>query len=124
MEEYSTPAGPADYALFVNGTLLGVIKAKKVATGVQNVMEQAKCYARAVPDTLGSWRGYRVPFLYSTNGETIFAWDSRHEKNLPQEIQDFHSPQALWDRYQHDRITALQYFSKVPVSMGPQDRIL
>jgi type I site-specific restriction endonuclease len=86
-------------------------------------MEQAKRYAKSVPDSIGSWRGYQVPFLYSTNGETIFSWDARHEKNLPQEILDFHLPQALWDRYQQDRNAALQFFHKVPVPMGPEDRI-
>lgn len=123
VEEFPTPSGPADYALFVNGQLLGIIEAKKVSTGVENVMEQAKRYAKAVPDSIGSWRGYQVPFLYSTNGETIFTWDARHEKNLPREILDFHLPQALWDRHQQDQAAAFQFFHKVPVPMGPEDRI-
>jgi len=29
LEEYPTASGPADYALFVNGRLLGIIEAKK-----------------------------------------------------------------------------------------------
>ncbi|MBI5633531.1 MAG: hypothetical protein HZA15_08655 [Nitrospirae bacterium] len=32
VEEYLTANGPADYALFVKGKLLGIIEAKKVAT--------------------------------------------------------------------------------------------
>ena len=46
VEEYPTANGPADYALFVNGKLLGIIEAKKVSVGPQNVLEQAKRYAR------------------------------------------------------------------------------
>ena len=61
VEEYPTETGPADYALFVEGKLLGIIEAKKVSLGAENVLEQAKRYARGVPDTVGDWRGYRVP---------------------------------------------------------------
>jgi type I restriction enzyme, R subunit len=42
IEEFPTANGPADYALFVRGNLLGIIEAKKVAVGPQNVLEQAK----------------------------------------------------------------------------------
>lgn len=70
VEEYPTGTGPADYALFVDGKLLGIIEAKKVSLGAENVLEQAKRYARGVPDTVGEWRGYKVPFLYSTNGDS------------------------------------------------------
>ena len=33
VEEYPTETGPADYALFVDGKLLGIIEAKKVSLG-------------------------------------------------------------------------------------------
>ena len=41
VEEYSTANGPADYALFVNGKMLGIVEAKRLAVGAQNVLEQA-----------------------------------------------------------------------------------
>ena len=72
VEEYPTETGPADYALFVQGKLLGIIEAKKIAVGAENVLEQAKRYSRGVEQTIGEWRGYKVPFLYSTNGEITF----------------------------------------------------
>lgn len=50
VEEYPTANGPADYALFVKGKLLGIIEAKKVGVGPQNVLEQAKRYSK------GFWR--------------------------------------------------------------------
>jgi type I restriction enzyme R subunit len=46
VEEYPTANGPADYALFVKGKLLGILEAKKVTVGPQNVLEQAKRYAK------------------------------------------------------------------------------
>jgi type I restriction enzyme, R subunit len=41
VEELPTASGPADYALFVAGKLLGIIEAKKVTVNPQNVLEQA-----------------------------------------------------------------------------------
>ena len=75
--EFPTTTGPADYALFVNGLLLGIIEAKKITIGAENVLEQAKRYSKSVGKTIGQWREYRVPFLYSTNGEIIFHLDVR-----------------------------------------------
>ncbi|MEA2039953.1 MAG: N-6 DNA methylase [Thermodesulfobacteriota bacterium] len=37
VEEYPTGNGPADYAFFVKGKLLGIIEAKRVKVGPQNV---------------------------------------------------------------------------------------
>ncbi|GAK59891.1 type I site-specific deoxyribonuclease [Candidatus Vecturithrix granuli] len=55
VEEYPTNHGPADYALFVNGRLLGILEAKKVGVSSQNVLEQAKRYAAGCPKTIGAW---------------------------------------------------------------------
>ena len=38
--EFPTENGPADYALFVNSKLIGIIEAKKVGVGPQNVGER------------------------------------------------------------------------------------
>ena len=53
VEELPTANGPADYALFVKGQLLGIIEAKKVTVNPQNVLEQAKRYAAGVFDAVG-----------------------------------------------------------------------
>lgn len=42
IEEYPTDNGPADYALIVNGHILGVVEAKKLTLGPQNVLLQAE----------------------------------------------------------------------------------
>ena len=57
VEEFPTANGPADYALFVKGRLLGIIEAKKVGVGPYNVLEQAKRYARGVFQGIGNWDG-------------------------------------------------------------------
>ncbi|MFH1080524.1 MAG: type I restriction endonuclease [Pseudomonadota bacterium] len=82
VEEYPTANGPADYALFVKGKPLGIIEAKKVSVSPQNVLERAKCYAKGAFDGSRSWNGYKVSFLYATNGEVIWYIDIRNEKNI------------------------------------------
>ncbi|GEM_PF-2904981 len=64
VEEYPTASGPADYALFVKGRLLGIIEAKKVGVNPQNVLEQAKRYAKGAFSGPGNWNGYRVHFPF------------------------------------------------------------
>ena len=81
VEEYPTSNGPADYALFVNGKLLGITEAKKYGVGAQNVLEQAKRYAKGVVHNIGRWGEYMVPFLFSSNGEQVFFLDVRNQKN-------------------------------------------
>src|SRR5947208_1425520 len=70
--EYPTAAGPADYALFVTGRPLGIVEAKKVSLGPQNVLTQAERYGRTLADSPFNFHGHRVPFLYSTNGEVLW----------------------------------------------------
>src|SRR5258706_10302769 len=48
IEEYSTDNGPADYALCVGGQILGIVEAKKLTLGPQNVLSQAERYSRGV----------------------------------------------------------------------------
>ena len=47
--EYPTSNGPADYAFVVAGQLLGIVEAKRVTLGPQNVLDQAERYSRAWP---------------------------------------------------------------------------
>jgi type I restriction enzyme R subunit len=72
VEELETTNGPADYALCVNGQILGVVEAKKLTLGPQNVLSQAERYARGIRQPELTSNGFGVPFLYSTNGEVIW----------------------------------------------------
>src|SRR5690348_2585990 len=77
LTEYDTANGPADYALCVTGLPLGIVEAKKITLGPQNVLTQAERYSRGVTTSPFDFRGYRVPFLYSTNGEILWFHDIR-----------------------------------------------
>src|SRR5437868_1033733 len=93
--EYPTDNGPADYALFVAGRPLGILEAKKLTLGPQNVLSQAERYSRGVAHSTFNFSGYRVPFLYSTNGEVLWFQDARHRLNCSRRVTRYHTPAAL-----------------------------
>src|SRR5690242_15717107 len=68
IEEYPTENGPADYGLCIGGRILGIVEAKKLTLGPQNVLMQAERYSRGATTNPLNFRGFHVPFLYSTNG--------------------------------------------------------
>lgn len=116
IEELQTSNGPADYALVVNGKLLGVVEAKKLEVGAQNVLEQAKRYSKGANKTIGEWNQYRVPFLYSSNGELIYYLDARDSKNISRQIYSFHTPEAMETLFNSKRETALQWLKEKPIN--------
>ncbi len=115
IEEYPTDNGPADYAIFLRGQFLGIIEAKKVTVNPQNVLEQAKRYARGAHDGIGNWDGFRVPFLYATNGELIWHLDTRNHKRVSRQISDFHTPTALAEFFKRDTHAAYSWFLDTPI---------
>jgi type I restriction enzyme, R subunit len=115
VEEYPTSNGPADYALFVNGQLLGIVEAKKYGIGAQNVLEQAKRYARGVVHSIGRWGEYMVPFLFSSSGEQVYFLDVRQPQNLSRSLQDFYSPHALSEFFLRNETAANEWFQQTPI---------
>lgn len=117
VEEYPTAKGPADYALFVKGKLLGILEAKKVGIGPQNVLEQAKRYAKGAFAGPGNWSGYRVPFLYASNGEIVWFIDVRNKKNISRQISNFHTPNALEDLFGDDISKGYDWLKSNPINI-------
>jgi type I restriction enzyme R subunit len=115
IEEFQTATGPADYALVVKGRLLGIVEAKKLEVGAANVLEQAKRYSKGAENTVGEWNGYRVPFLYSSNGELIYFWDARNSRNLSRQIYSFHTPEALEAFFNADNTRASRWLAEKPI---------
>lgn len=62
IEEYVTDNGPADYALCIDGKLLGIVEAKKLTLGPQNVLTQAERYSRGATANPLNFKVFRVPF--------------------------------------------------------------
>ena len=95
VEEYPTKNGPADYLLFSKGIPLACVEGKKVMIGPQNVLQQAKRYARGFEGGSHTFGEYHLPFVYSTNGKIIWFQDLRDPLSLSREISAFHTPRAL-----------------------------
>lgn len=112
VEEYPTANGPADYALFVQGKLLGIIEAKKYGVGALNVLEQAKRYAKGVVHSIGRWGEYMLPFLFSSSGEQVYFLDIRNPINTSRKIENFYSPAALWEFYNRDYAIASKWLKE------------
>jgi len=102
IEEYPTAAGPADYALCVDGQIIGIVEAKKLTLGPQNVLSQAERYSKGLKQPALGFGEFGVPFLYSTNGEVIWHHDIRHALNRSRQIARFHTPDALQEILSRD----------------------
>ncbi len=104
----------ADYALFVGTTLYGFVEAKKYATDISTDLHQSKIYSQSVnkidgTEFIGKWNNYHVPFLFSTNGRNyleqiktksgIWFLDIRNDRNRPDALRGWFSPEGLVDLY-------------------------
>ena len=114
IEEYPTANGPADYALVVDGILVGVVEAKKVTLGPQNVLTQAERYSKGIDGSTLDFNGYHAPFLYSTNGEVLWFQDARNKLNRSRKIAGFHTPDALREMLARDLDANCKWFHKNP----------
>lgn len=108
LEEYETSSGPADYALGFDNNIVGIVEAKKLTLGPQNVLTQAERYSKGAAANAYNFAGYRVPFLYSTNGEAIWFRDARHSLNRSRRIATFHTPGALREFLSRDFDAAIR----------------
>jgi type I restriction enzyme R subunit len=100
--ELETAHGPADYALCDDNSIQGVVEAKKLTLGPQGVLVQAERYSRGTDQDPEYPGGYRVPFLYSTNGEVIWFHDVRYPLNRSRQVSGFHTPTALREMMTRD----------------------
>jgi len=113
--EFPTDNGPADYAFCVDGQLLGITEAKKLTLGPQNALTQAERYSKgAAPGQLTFRGGFRVPFLYATNGEVFWFHDIRHPLNRSRRLTNFHTPAALRELLGRDFQAACDRLAALP----------
>jgi type I restriction enzyme, R subunit len=127
--EWPTANGPADYALFVGLTCVGLVEARRKRKNVAAAIDQTGRYAQAFSTTEdidlpsgGPWRfqsgpteekPFRVPFLFATNGrpylkqvETesgIWFRDARDPTNILRALTDWPTPEGLKAQLEIDR---------------------
>jgi type I restriction enzyme R subunit len=114
VEEYPTANGPADYALVTGGQILGIVEAKRLTVGARGALTQAERYSKGVAGSPFNFDGYRVPFLFSTNGEVIYFHDVRHADNVSRKLAKFHTPAALREMLTVDLTNAWAWFTANP----------
>jgi type I restriction enzyme R subunit len=113
-EEEETAQGPADYALWLDDRVVGIVEAKKLTIGPQNVLTQAERYARGLTQSSFDFDGIRCPFLYATNGEVIWFHYVRHELNRSRQIKTFHTEGALRELLERDTEAAVDKVRQMP----------
>ena len=126
----------ADYALFIDEKLIGIIEAKAYEKSVYAIIDnQCHEYAGTIREEdekycMGKWqassfgKGYKVPFVFATNGrpylkqiETesgIWFHDLRKESNIPQALQGWYSPEDLLATFKQNVEEADQKLENLP----------
>jgi type I restriction enzyme, R subunit len=132
--EWPTDTGPADYALFVGTTLVGVVEAKRQRKNVSAALTQAERYSQGfkIADGVdvggGPWGKFKVPFLFATNGrpylkqiETesgIWFRDARKDTNIGRSLPDWKTPEGLKAELEMDRDAADAALKQEPFNFG------
>jgi type I restriction enzyme, R subunit len=94
VREFPTASGPVDYALFVGGTLCGVIEAKPEGTTLSGFSDQATRYMGGVPEHLVRREG-QVRFEYVASGTEILFRDHADPAPRSRRVFFFHRPETL-----------------------------
>ncbi len=86
----------ADYFLFINGKVVGVLEAKREEIDVTQhvVSEQVETYARGVPSYYTAFQK-PLPFLYKSNGKQFYFRDFRDNDSTYEDICTMHKPKRL-----------------------------
>ncbi len=94
VREFQGRTGPADYVLFVEGKVAGIIEAKAEGTTLSGVADQAARYQANLPEHLQCW--FPVPpFLYESTGAETYFGDTRDPNHRSRSIFTFHTPEGL-----------------------------
>lgn len=133
--EWPTSSGPADYALFIGKTLVGIVEAKRKRKNVSAALDaQATRYSRDVQADSsfefagGPWGDHKVPFIFASNGRSYYPtiptqsgiWfrDTRLDRNAARALEGWITPEGLKERLEVDRETAEQELKSKPFDFG------
>lgn len=95
VREFQTNTGEVDYALFISGSPVGVIEAKREEMGesLTSVEMQSRRYA----DSTFKWvkNDYSIRFAYETTDKLIRFTDYQDVKYRSRTVFSFHQPESL-----------------------------
>ncbi|MFD4787539.1 DEAD/DEAH box helicase family protein [Streptomyces sp. NPDC058459] len=94
--EVSTAVGRADYLLYVDQRLVGVIEAKREGADLEAAMQQAARYATGLTRSqqLSAWRA-SLPFRYVADGNTVRFHNALDPSPRTREIFAVHRPETI-----------------------------
>ncbi|OUI81135.1 restriction endonuclease subunit R [Gluconobacter sp. DsW_056] len=132
--EWPTANGPADYALFVGTTLVGVVEAKRRRKNVSAAIDQAERYSIGIKDSAdfsyagGPWGEHKVAFAFSANGRSylrqietesgIWFRDTRRAANHRRALVDWPTPEGLTGLLEVDQDAADAALQAQPFEFG------
>lgn len=95
VREFPTSTGEVDYALFVDGTPVGVVEAKREEAG-QNITEVELQSGRYASSTF-KWikKDYEIRFAYEATDKLIRFTDYKDIKYRSRNVFSFHRPETL-----------------------------
>ncbi len=115
VREYPLKEGRADYLLFVDRNVVGVLEAKPEGTTLSVVEEQSEGYLNNTPENLPNVH-WPPPFAYESTGvETRFR-DNRDPKPRSRNLFAFHKPETLleWVEQTETLRSRLKKFPPLP----------
>jgi len=112
VREYPTSDGPADYALFIDGVVAGVVEAKKFGTTLSGIVDQSERYLDGLYEKFNDLK-QKPPFSYETTGiKTKFA-DRRDPDYRSRYVFTFHRPEQL-KKWLEDDVTLRGRLRTIP----------
>jgi type I restriction enzyme R subunit len=125
--------GYADYALFIDNQMVGIIEAKAIHKDIPSVIDyQCKDYARNIRPAdaqyqVGVWGNYKVPFTFATNGRPyweqydtksgIWFLDLTQPDNAPKALKGWMSPMGLLEQLNKDIAARNQALQEMPYNL-------
>ena len=96
VRELVMASGRADYALFVDRTLVGVIEAKREGTSLSSVEGQSERYATGLTteQRLKAWRT-PLPLRYESTGVETWFTNALEEHSRARQVFGFHRPETV-----------------------------
>jgi type I restriction enzyme, R subunit len=133
--EWPTASGPADYALFVGLTLVGVVEAKRRRKNVSSAVDQAERYSSGIAASEdfafaegGPWDKFKVPFVFSANGRSylkqietesgIWFRDTRRGANHRRALVSWPTPDGLSRQLEINQDAATAALKELPFEFG------
>lgn len=94
VREFRMTDGAADYALFIDRKLVGVVEAKAEGTTLGGVAEQSAGYLSSVPANI-PYAQLPLPFSYESTGVETYFRDLRDPDSRSRLVFAFHKPETL-----------------------------